>query len=168
MLGLGMFSIAVMALSLYLGVSGYSVATFLVALAALGLALVALVIWASSRWARRAVERARSLGNAAWIVQVEESDGGPSGRIAVLEADRCGLSVAIKLGVVQANWADLTMIGIAARGLLRRQVVVVEGTLWGRVEFEVLQLNAVARADDNSLQECVATLKNLELESRGR
>jgi len=157
-----------MALSLYLGVSGYSVATFLVALAALCLTLVALLIWASSRWARRAVDRARSLGNAAWIVQVEGSDGGPSGRIAVLEADRCGLCVTIKLGVVRASWADLTMIGIAARGLLRRQVVVVEGALLGRVELEILQLNAVARADENSLKECFTTLKNLELESRER
>lgn len=166
MLGLGVLSIAVLALTSRFGASGWSLVLFLVALACLGVAFLGLVGWASSRWARAAVARGRSIGKAIWLVDVYEPSR-PKAHLGVLEADEHGLSVTIKLGVVRAGWPDLTVTGIADRGP-RRRVIVVEGTLWGRVGFQILQPNTVARADEESLEECASILKSFESQSHAR
>ena len=165
--GLGAGSIAILIAALYFGGIQYSVPVVLVAIAGLILAGSGVIAWVSAGWVREAIDRKRLAGKMAWPIRVG-STGRRWVRNGTLEADQSGLTLTVDRRAIQAAWSELSTVELIDGGILKGKSIVLDGPRSGRIELEVLQLNAVMRESENGLQECVAILQKLMSEARGR
>lgn len=158
--GLGAFSMTILIVAS--AIDGIQSLTVVVpSLAGLLFAGTSLLGWVAARWVRRAVVHGRSEGKAIWPVRAKSADL-PRVRIGVLEADEGGLTVTIDVGEVRVGWADVATLEAVDHGPIQGRAIVVEGPHSARVELEILQPNAVARAEVQDRQKCMSILESFQ------
>ena len=165
--GLGAGSIAILIAALSFGGIQYTFPVVGVATAGLMLAASGVIAWVSAGWVREAIDRKRLAGKSAWPIRVE-STGRRWVRTGTLEVDHIGLTLTVDRRAIQAAWSELETVELFDGGIFKGKSIVLDGPRSGRVELEVLQLNAVVREGEQGLQECVAVLEKFRSEARGR
>jgi hypothetical protein len=163
--GLGAFAVAILIAAPFFGGIQDSLPAVVIAMAGLVLVASALIGWVSAGWVRLAIERKRLAGSSAWPIRIE-SAGLRWIRVGTLEADQVGLTITVKHRAIKAAWTDLAVVEISDGGIFKGKSIVLDGPRSGRVELEVLQLNAVAREGDEGFQEVFSALETLKSEAR--